>query len=107
MDNTYKQMVLTVAISGSILYGLSLLKPKAEGSEYFKYTVMAGDTLSNIAENFGVHISDIMEVNPSIVDPNLIYTGQKIVIPKEKSTSPEVQSYEYSIGNYAQKVWGL
>lgn len=45
------------------------------------YTVVAGDTLSDIADNFGVSVSDIVNANASITDPNLIRVGQVINIP--------------------------
>lgn len=42
--------------------------------------VKPGDTLSGIAERFGVNIQDIMRAN-GVTDPNFIYVGQKFEIP--------------------------
>lgn len=45
------------------------------------HIVAQGDTLSKIAQMYGVSIKDLMDVN-NITDPNSIKTGQKLVIPK-------------------------
>lgn len=47
------------------------------------YTVQAGDTLFFIARRFGVTVQQIQDVNPQILNPNLIYIGQVICIPTE------------------------
>src|SRR5947199_8524101 len=45
------------------------------------YIVQPGDTLSGIAERFGVSLSDLEAANPKITDPNAIFPGQVINIP--------------------------
>jgi N-acetylmuramoyl-L-alanine amidase len=45
------------------------------------YTVRPGDTLFIIATRFNVSVEDILRVNPQITDPNMIFTGQVIIIP--------------------------
>jgi spore coat assembly protein SafA len=47
----------------------------------FKYTVQKGDTLSEIAERFGVKLKDLEAANPQIKNPDLIFPGQHIHIP--------------------------
>jgi len=47
------------------------------------YTVQAGDTLSQIAKEFGVTVEAIIEAN-DIEDPSLIQVGQVLVIPVAK-----------------------
>ena len=42
------------------------------------YTVRRGDSLSLIAHNFGMSLSALEALNPSIRNPNLIYVGQLI-----------------------------
>lgn len=44
------------------------------------YTVQRGDTLSQIASDNDVSLSDLIEAN-DISNPNLIYPGQKLTIP--------------------------
>lgn len=48
-----------------------------KNAEY--YIVKAGDTLSGIADKFGVTVDYLAEKN-GIADPNVIYVGQKIYI---------------------------
>jgi LysM repeat protein len=47
------------------------------------YTVQPGDTLSGIAEAFGVTLDELLAVNPQITNPDLIFVGQVINIPGE------------------------
>jgi LysM repeat protein len=44
------------------------------------YTVAVGDTLSTIARNYNSTIANILKFN-RIPNPDLIFPGQKIVIP--------------------------
>lgn len=47
-----------------------------------KYVVQKGDTLYSIARRTGTTVKAILVVNPQIKDPNMIYEGQVINIPK-------------------------
>ena len=49
------------------------------------YTVVAGDNLSRIAVRFGTTVDAIVQAN-GIVNPNLIYVGQVLVIPTGGTT---------------------
>lgn len=44
------------------------------------YTVKKGDTLSHIAARYKTTVNNLVKLNPSIKNPNLIYPGQKIKI---------------------------
>jgi len=50
-------------------------------SGLISYVVQPGDTLASIASRFHTTVSAIMQVNPQITNPNLIYAGQVIWIP--------------------------
>ena len=53
---------------------------KISGNENSQvYIVKRGDTLSSIAQRFHTSISAIAKLN-NIKNPNLIYTGQKLII---------------------------
>jgi LysM repeat protein len=55
----------------------------------FVYIVVRGDTMSNIAEAFGVSLEDLIAANPQIEDPSLIYAGNVITLPPGASpTAP-------------------
>jgi LysM repeat protein len=45
------------------------------------YIVQRGDTLRKIAARFDTTVDVLLALNPSIKDPNRIYTGQKITLP--------------------------
>lgn len=47
----------------------------------FIYVVRRGDTLFEIARRFGTTVERIVQANPQITDPNLIYPGQRLCIP--------------------------
>lgn len=44
------------------------------------YTVQKGDTLSEIAVAYNTSVVNLMKLNPSIVDEDLIYVGQTLVV---------------------------
>jgi len=46
------------------------------------YTVIRGDTLWHIARIHGLTLQELLAVNPQITNPNLIFPGQVINIPK-------------------------
>jgi tyrosinase len=46
-----------------------------------EYVVRSGDTLTAIANRFGVSVADLEAANPQISDPNRIFPGQIITIP--------------------------
>lgn len=47
----------------------------------FYYTIQWGDTLSELAVRFGTTVALILEYNPQITNPNVIYAGDEIWIP--------------------------
>ena len=44
------------------------------------HTVVKGDTLWALSKRYGVTLSSVIALNPSIRNPNLIYPGQKVRI---------------------------
>jgi len=51
-----------------------------------KYTVKAGDTLSQIARDHDLSLAAIMRLNPDITDPNQIQTGQSLLLAEGDSS---------------------
>jgi LysM repeat protein len=51
------------------------------------YTVQPGDTLSVLAQTYNTSVAAILALNPQITDPNLIYSGQVILIPENSSAT--------------------
>lgn len=60
-------------------WGLSGVKPDPKPSTGGKYTVRSGDTLSSIADKFGVTVDELVEVN-KIKNPDVISVGQVLVL---------------------------
>ena len=62
------------------------------------YTVQRGNTLSQIANSYGVSVSHIVEIN-DIKNPNLIYPGEKLRITESKGTNlnPVLQNNYYEV----------
>ncbi|WP_411846765.1 LysM peptidoglycan-binding domain-containing protein [Roseibacillus persicicus] len=56
------------------------------------YTVQSGDTLSEIAERYGVGLSQLLGSNPGI-DPSRLRIGKKLNIPSVRSQSQPQQGY--------------
>jgi spore coat assembly protein SafA len=50
-----------------------------------KYHIKSGDTLWALSRKYGVSIDAIVKANPKIKDPDLIYAGDTITIPKKKA----------------------
>ncbi len=61
--------------------------PQPEPS-YDTYTVMAGDTLSGIAQKFGTTYQELAAIN-GIADPNVIHVGQIIKLKGDTASTPQ------------------
>ncbi|MBE3580967.1 MAG: LysM peptidoglycan-binding domain-containing protein [Thermoanaerobacteraceae bacterium] len=57
--------------------------------EGITYIVQSGDTMFNIAARFGISLDDLIEANPHIADPDLIFPGQILCVPlKDRKACP-------------------
>lgn len=65
---------------GTIFVGQRLRIPAGAKPARTLYVVQPGDTLSNIAQRFGVSLDALMEAN-GITNPDEIYAGQILRIP--------------------------
>lgn len=75
----------------SVIYeGQRLAVPKggtpAPGGATDIYVVQRGDTLRKIATRYETSVDELLRLNPNIKNRNLIYVGQKIVVPVEGDT---------------------
>jgi LysM repeat protein len=93
-------VILVLMLLASLLSPINAIAAPAQSNqgntEWVQvYTVQRGDTLSGIAQSFGVSQEALMKAN-SLDNPNQIYVGQQLIIP-EKSHSgtggPQCQSY--------------
>lgn len=80
---------------------------EARGTGSITYTVQRGNTLSQIANAYGVTVSHIVEMN-NIQNPNLIYPGEKLRITESTNTSlnPVLQNNYYTVQR-GDTLWGI
>lgn len=63
------------------IFALLLLVLTITIASALTYRVTWGDTLTKIANRFGTSVNSILQVNPQITNPNLIFVGQDLEIP--------------------------
>ncbi|MGI5872697.1 MAG: SafA/ExsA family spore coat assembly protein, partial [Bacillota bacterium] len=57
------------------------------------YTVQPGDTMFLIAQRFGISLQRLIEANPQVANPNLIYPGQQLCVPVAAACPPGSTTY--------------
>ena len=65
------------------------------------HTVINGDTMWKIASNYQVGTSEIIQANPQVSNPDLIYPGQVLCIPQLDSS---VASYEHEVVRLVNEI---
>ena len=79
-------------LAAAVLTG-SLLTMPAEAAS-LSHKVVRGDTMWKLAAQYQVGTSELLQANPQVADPDLIYPGQILQIPQLEST---VSSYESEV----------
>lgn len=78
---TYQTLARMNGISNpNMIYVGQQLRVPDSGGGQITYIVQQGDTLSEIAQNYGVSVDTLAALN-GIGNPNLIYVGEKLFIP--------------------------
>lgn len=70
---------------------ISILTPSAFA---LSHTVASGDTMWKLAVKYQVGTSEIIQANPQVTNPNMIYPGQVLSIP---SVDASVTAYENEV----------
>lgn len=90
MSNAFKLRLISaaavLAMLGILLFQAAPVFAQSGGTA--PYTVKPGDTLKEIADDYGLTIEKMMAANPVIRDPNLIYSGQVLILPVGRSEGP-------------------
>jgi len=73
-------------------------------SKEVRYTVKRGDTLSKIANRYGITVNEIVALN-NIKNPNLIYVGQHLRIPLDNSIN-QMQNVYYRVQR-GDRLWRI
>jgi len=59
----------------------AVVAPEAKTTQSSRYTIVAGDTISSIAESFGISTSSVLTAN-GLSAESIIYPGQTLAIPE-------------------------
>lgn len=99
--------------NGNLIYaGQILLLPGARiygDNGYDTYLVMRGDSLKSLAAQFGTSVDTLLSLNSSITNANLIYEGQRLVVPSGRGVpvpppSSAGQTYYVQKGDTMRKI---
>ncbi len=80
-------LLTTVCLAGTLMLSPAL-------AANLTHTVVSGDTMWKLAVKYQVGTSEIIQANPQISNPNLIYPGQTLNIPQ---TDSAVSNYEAEV----------
>ena len=83
--------ILSLGLAGILLATMCTLPVSAAA---LTHTVSKGDTMWKLAVKYQVGTSEIIEANPQISNPNLIYPGQVLTIPQLDAS---VRSFEQEV----------
>ena len=75
----------------AMIFALVAIPASAVTGESVTHTVVKGDSMWKIAVKYEIGISEIIAANPQIKNPDLIYPGDKLNIPRKDIT---VSNYE-------------
>jgi uncharacterized YkwD family protein/spore coat assembly protein SafA len=72
---TLQKVLITLSIVAIVLGGNTAALAATT------HTVQSGDTMWKIAVKYQVGVSEVIQANPAVKNPNMIYPGQKLNIP--------------------------
>jgi LysM repeat protein len=90
MSVSLRQRIIAVA-AVLVMLGIALFQAApvfAQNDGTAPYTVQPGDTLKEIADDYGLTVEKLMASNPAIRDANLIYPGQVIRLSVGRNEGP-------------------
>ncbi|WP_027408256.1 SafA/ExsA family spore coat assembly protein [Anoxybacteroides tepidamans] len=80
--------------------------PSAHGQGTTTYIVQPGDSLWKIAVRYQVGLSEIIQANPQIPNPRLIYPGQKVYVPVLDAVK-QIENEVVRLTNQQRAKYGL
>ena len=102
------RMVLLIlfAVLAVLLLTAATSEAAPEQSCGFYHYVQYGQTLGSIAMHYGVSTQALLDANPHLTNPNLIYAGSKLYIPCGMSGHPGYPSHPSQPGQPGQPGMG-
>ena len=95
----FRTFALAAALSGALLV--------PAGAAELSHAVVRGDTMWKLAVKYQVGTSEIIQANPQVSNPNLIYPGQVLAIPRVSSTVTNFESEVVRLVNEIRVQNGL
>ncbi|MBH0228625.1 SafA/ExsA family spore coat assembly protein [Halobacillus sp. KCTC 3957] len=80
--------------------------PQATQAATDTYTVRSGDTLWKISQRYQIGLSEIINANPQIQNPDLIYPGDRVTIPL-KTNIKSIEQQVINLTNQERAKNGL
>ena len=74
---------------------------------YFIYLIARGDTLKGLATRFGVSMDSLLSWNPDIMNANIIYEGERLIVYVTQAPPPPLpsgQTYYVQSGDTLRKI---
>ncbi len=90
-------VVIFVVAIALLTTAVSTSAAPATHDEYATHVVQYGEYLGGIAHHYDVSVQDILDANPHVHNPNLIYYGTVLLIPTGHTAviAPPVQHCRY------------
>jgi murein DD-endopeptidase MepM/ murein hydrolase activator NlpD len=79
-----KRLLIAAVVLAQLTFGAISIRASPPTQEPTVYVIQRGDTIHSIARRYGISIQALVAVN-SIADPDLIYAGQRLIIPIKTS----------------------
>ena len=79
-EGILKKWVIILLLSGCLMGGVGH-QAKAQSGSTTTYTVQKGDSLWKISVRYQIGLSELIQANPQVENPSLIYPGEKLTIP--------------------------
>lgn len=92
--------VITLFVLGSLMAG-------SVSAAALSHTVVRGDTMWKLAVKYQVGTAEIISANPQISNPDLIYPGQVLQIPRQSSAVSAYESEVIRLVNEIRRENGL
>ncbi|WP_083954002.1 SafA/ExsA family spore coat assembly protein [Cytobacillus eiseniae] len=100
--NTLKKISLILMLSVALVFGISY-----DASASTVHTVKSGDTMWKIAVKYEAGVSEIINANTQIPNPDLIYPGQKLNIPTLSVLTTNIEEEVVQLVNQERAKNGL
>ncbi|PYI52970.1 SafA/ExsA family spore coat assembly protein [Paenibacillus flagellatus] len=95
----FKQSIMAGVLAIGTLVGAGV-----SASAATTYTVSGNDTMWKISQRFGVGLNALIQANPQVANPNIVWPGMKLVIPETGTGSGSTGTPAVAPSAYAQQV---